>query len=160
MGELKPSAQRVQDVIQALGYDFEVIEFESTTRTSADAAAAAGCTLGQIAKTLVFRAKTSDKPIIVITSGINRVDEKRVKQIIDEKIGRADAEFVREHTSFAIGGVPAVGFPQPIQILIDEDLMQYDEIWSAAGTPNAIYNLSPQQLVEMTRGIVGEIKKG
>ena len=96
--------------------------------------------MGQIAKSLIFKGKTSQKPILIITSGANRVNEKKVKEYIGEKLGKADADFVREHTGFAIGGVPPVGHIKPITTYIDEDLMQYDEIWAAAGTPNSVLN--------------------
>ena len=95
----------------------------------------------------------------MIASGVNRVDEKKIKVILGEKIGRADADFVREETGFAIGGIPPVGHTQPIKTIIDQDLMQYDEIWAAAGTPNAVFKLTPDDLAAMTGGEVAEIKK-
>jgi prolyl-tRNA editing enzyme YbaK/EbsC (Cys-tRNA(Pro) deacylase) len=157
--QLKESAQKVQQAVQALGYDFTVVEFDQTTRTSADAAAAIGCTLAQIAKSLVFRGKTSNTAILIIASGENRVDEKKVKEIIGENIGRADADFVREKTGFAIGGVPPVGHTQPLTTLIDEDLLKHKVIWSAAGTPNAVFRLTPAELVAMTGGQVVQVAK-
>lgn len=159
MSELKPSAKKVQQIVQELGFDFTVVEFDASTRTSADAAAAIGCTVGQIAKSLVFKGKTTGKPILVIASGANRVDEKIIKVVLGEKIGRADADFVREQTGFAIGGIPPVGHSQPIKTIIDQDLLQYDEIWAAAGTPNAVFKLTPEELTAMTGGEIAEIKK-
>ena len=155
---LKPSAGKVQQAVQALGYNFTIVEFDDTTRTSADAAAAIGCTLGQIAKTLVFKTAGSQQPVLIIASGSNRVSEKSIAQQLGERIKKADADFVRESTGFAIGGVPPVGNPVPITTLIDEDLFQYEEIWSAAGTPNAVFPLTPRELETMTAGRVIPIK--
>ena len=154
---LKNAAQKVQDAVNALGFDFRITQFKETTRTSADAAAAIGCTLGQIAKSLVFRAKQSNTAVLIITSGSNRVNEKMIKEILGENISRADADFVREQTGFAIGGIPPVGHNQKLTTLIDEDLLQYEEIWAAAGTPNAVFRLTPPQLVELTGGRVAKV---
>ena len=132
---LKKPAARVQAVLDEFGYELNVTEFPESTRTAQEAADAIGCTVGQIAKSLIFKGKTSQKPILIITSGANRVNEKKVKEYIGEKLGKADADFVREHTGFAIGGVPPVGHIKPITTYIDEDLMQYDEIWAASGNP-------------------------
>ncbi|MDH3473435.1 MAG: YbaK/EbsC family protein [Rhodospirillales bacterium] len=158
-GELKPSARRVKAALAALGFGFEVREFPASTRTSAEAAAAVGCRLGQIAKSLVFRAKTSGRPVLVIASGANRVDEKKLGRLLGEKIGRADAGFVRAKTGFAIGGVPPVGHAEPPATLIDRDLLAFDEIWAAAGTPNAVFRLTPDDLVKMTGGQVAELRQ-
>ena len=127
-----PSALRVQAV---LGPRFSVLEFDLGTRTSADAAAAIGCTVAEIAKLLVFRTKETSRPTLVVASGVNRVDEKKVSALIGEKIVRADADFVREATGFAIGGVPPVGHAKPPITLIEEDLHKFEAIWAAAGTP-------------------------
>ena len=156
---LRDSAKRVQAALAALGYPFEIVEFPESTRTSAEAAAVAGCDLAQIAKSLVFRAKQTDRPVLVIASGVNRVDEKKVAALIGEKIGRADADFVREKTGFAIGGVPPVGHKVPPVTLIDRDLMAHDEVWSAAGTPHAIFPLSPQDLASMTGAQIADVRK-
>jgi prolyl-tRNA editing enzyme YbaK/EbsC (Cys-tRNA(Pro) deacylase) len=153
-GELKPSAKKVQGAVNQLGFDFEVVEFSETTRTSADAAAAIGCEVAQIAKSLIFRGKTSDKAILVIASGINRVNEQAIKEVLGEKIGRADADFVREKTGFVIGGVPPVGHNEPLTTFIDEDLFEHEIIWAAAGTPNAVFRLTPQGLEQLTKGKV------
>lgn len=147
---LSPTAQRVQDLLSALGFNIRVIEFTESTRTSQEAADRAGCALGQITKSLVFKGKTSHKPILVLTSGANRVDEARLAQYAGEPIARADADFVRSVTGFAIGGVPPVGHAQKIETYMDEDLLQYETIWAAAGTPNAIFELTPGDLQKMT----------
>jgi prolyl-tRNA editing enzyme YbaK/EbsC (Cys-tRNA(Pro) deacylase) len=151
-----PSALRVQ---AALGERFAVLEFEATTRTAADAAAAIGCTVAQIAKSLVFRGAGSDRPVLVVASGVNRVDETKVADAIGEGIARADADFVREATGFAIGGVPPVGHKIAPTVLIDESLLAFPEIWAAAGTPNAVFRLTPPDLVALTGGRVAAIAR-
>lgn len=157
---LSPSVQKVRDALRALGCSHEPLELPSTTRTSAEAARAVGCRVEQIAKSILFRGKQSDRPILVIASGSNRIDEKKVETYISEPLGKADADFVREKTGFVIGGVPPVGHLEKIEIFIDEDLLKYDEIWAAAGTPNAVFKLTPSDLVEMTGGRVITIKSG
>jgi prolyl-tRNA editing enzyme YbaK/EbsC (Cys-tRNA(Pro) deacylase) len=155
---LSPSVQMVQDALKALGFINEVMELQTTTRTSAEAAQAVGCRVEQIAKSIVFQARQTDKPILVIASGPNRVNEKNIEALISEPIGKADANFVRQRTGFVIGGVPPVGHLEKIEIFIDEDLLKYDEIWAAAGTPNAVFKLTPSDLVKMTGGRVISIK--
>ena len=150
-----PSALRVQAV---LGGRFTVLEFDAGTRTAADAAAAIGCTVAEIAKSLVFRAAASGRAVLLVASGVNRMDEKKVALLVGEKIARADADFVREKTGFAIGGVPPVGHSQAPVTLIDQDLLQFATIWAAAGTPNAVFRLKPRELVELTGGRVAEVK--
>lgn len=155
---LSPSAQKVQDKLRILGFDCTVIEFVESTRTSAEAATRIGCTLGQIAKSLVFRGQATGKPILVIASGSNRVDEAKISQYFREPIGRADADFVRATTGFAIGGVPPVGHVHPLETYLDEDLLQYEKIWAAAGTPNSVFELTPAALGKMTGGKVVRVK--
>jgi prolyl-tRNA editing enzyme YbaK/EbsC (Cys-tRNA(Pro) deacylase) len=154
---LKPSAQKVQDALSAQGYKNEVVEFADSTRTAAEAAAAVGCMVGQIAKSLLFRGANGQRPILVITSGTNRVHEKRAARQIGEKLEKADAEFVRAATSFAIGGVPPLGHAQPVATYIDQDLLQYEMIWAAAGHPHAVFSLTPDELVAMTGGTVIDV---
>ena len=136
-----------------------MVEFEASTKTAADAAAAIGCTVEQIAKSPVFRGEQSGRPVLVIASGPRRVDEGRVAALIGEPIGRADADFVRDKTGFAIGGVPPVGHTTPPTVLIDEMLCGFATIWAAAGTPNAVFCLTPEQLVGLTGGKVAEVVK-
>ena len=157
--DLKPSAQRVKQALAALGYDFDVVEFPQGTRTSEEAAAAAGCELGQIAKSLVFRAAKSDRSVMVIASGPNRVDEKKVGRLLGEKIKRADADFVRRKTGFAIGGVPPVAHLEPPVTFLEQDLLSHDEVWSAAGTPNAIFRLKPGELLAITGARAADVKR-
>jgi prolyl-tRNA editing enzyme YbaK/EbsC (Cys-tRNA(Pro) deacylase) len=158
MPTLSSSAQKVQDQIQSLGYDYIVIEHAESTRTAQEAADRAGCELGQIVKSLIFKGKESGKPILVLTSGANRVDEKRISEYAREPIGRADADFVRAVTGFAIGGVPPVAHLQTMETYIDEDFLQYPTIWAAAGTPNAIFELKTADLQKMTNGTVARVK--
>ncbi len=155
---LSPSAQKVKDALLALGYEFNVIEFQGTTRTSGDAAERIGCQLGQIVKSLIFRGQDSGKPVLVLTSGANRVDESLIGEYAGEPIGRADADFVRLATGFAIGGVPPVGYPQTLETYLDEDLFQFGKIWAAAGTPNGVFELTPASLEKMTGGKVVRVK--
>ena len=123
-----------------------------------EAAERAGCELGQIVKSLIFKGNDSGKPILVLTSGANRVDEKRISEYAGESIGRADADFVRAVTGFAIGGVPPVGHVQKMETYIDEDFQQYQTVWAAAGTPNAIFELKTEDLQAMTDGKIVRIK--
>jgi prolyl-tRNA editing enzyme YbaK/EbsC (Cys-tRNA(Pro) deacylase) len=155
---LSPSAQKVQDCLTELGFSNQIVEHEQTTRTSAEAAAAVGCEVGQIAKSVIFKGKTSGKAILVIASGANRVDEKKLRTLVGEKIEKPDADFVRSQTGFVIGGVPPVGHANPLLTFIDESLLAYDSIWAAAGTPNAVFPLSPADLVKMTNGQVADLK--
>lgn len=158
MPTLSPSAQKVQDQIKSLGYDYTVIEHAESTRTAQEAADRAGCELGQIVKSLIFKGKESNKPILVLTSGANRVDEKRISEYAGEAIGRADADFARAVTGFAIGGIPPVGHLQKMETYLDEDFLQYETIWAAAGTPNAIFELKTADLQKMTGGKVVRVK--
>jgi prolyl-tRNA editing enzyme YbaK/EbsC (Cys-tRNA(Pro) deacylase) len=155
---LSPSAQKIQDVLNSLGYNYTVIEHVESTRTAQEAADRAGCALGQIVKSLIFKGKESGKPILVLTSGSNRVDEKRISGYAGESIGRADADFVRSVTGFAIGGVPPLGHLQKMETYLDEDFLQYLTIWAAAGTPNAIFELKTEDLQKMTDGKVVMVK--
>ncbi len=158
MDPLSPSAQKIQDLINSLGFAYTVIEHAESTRTAQEAAERAGCELGQIVKSLIFRGKTSGKPVLVLTSGANRVDEKRIAEYAGEAIGRADADFVRAATGFAIGGIPPVGHKEKMETYIDEDFLQYPTVWAAAGTPNAIFELKTDDLKKMTAGKIAKVK--
>ena len=158
---MKPATHRTALRVQGvLGPRFEVMEFEASTRSAAEAAAAIGCTVGQIAKSLVFRATNSDRTVIVITSGTNRVHEAVIATHLGESIERGNAAFVRDRTGFAIGGVPPTGHSEPVLIIIDEDLRRFDEIWAAAGTPNAVFRLTFDDLVQLTNGTVTRVAEG
>jgi prolyl-tRNA editing enzyme YbaK/EbsC (Cys-tRNA(Pro) deacylase) len=158
MLSLSPTAQKFQDLLHSLGYNYTVIEHAESTRTAQEAADRAGCELGQIVKSLIFKGKNSGKPILVLTSGVNRVDEKRISEYAGERISRADADFVRAATGFAIGGVPLMGHSQKMETYIDEDFLQYQSVWAAAGTPNAIFELKTEDLQKMTDGKVVGVK--
>ncbi len=151
---LSPSAQKVQDTLTALGFEYTVVEHAGSTRTAQEAADRAGCEQGQIVKSLIFKGRISGKPILVLTSGANRVDEKSISEYAGEAITRPDADFVRTVTGFAIGGVPPIGHLQKMETYIDEDFLQYETIWAAAGTPNAIFELKTNDLQKMTAGRV------
>jgi prolyl-tRNA editing enzyme YbaK/EbsC (Cys-tRNA(Pro) deacylase) len=155
---LSPSARKVQEVLAARGFPLEVRELDQSARTAADAAAAVGCAVGQIVKSLVFRSAHTDRVVLVVASGANRVDEARVAALVGEPVAKADAAFVRARTGFAIGGVPPVGHTEAPLTLIDEDLMPWEAIWAAAGTPHAIFRLTPRDLLELTGGTVAPIR--
>jgi len=149
---VKPATAKTAQRVQALlGPDYQVLEFEQSTRSAADAAAAIGCPVAAIAKSLVFRGADGGG-VLVIASGANRVDEAKVAALLGQTIGRADADFVRERTGYAIGGVAPVGHARPLTIVLDRDLLALGEIWAAAGTPNAVFRMTPQQLRELTGG--------
>ena len=135
-----------------------MLELPNSTRTAVEAAQAVGCQVGQIVKSLIFKANRTRRPILVIASGANRVDEKKIEAQIGEPLGKADADFVRQQTGFAIGGVPPVGHNRKIDTFIDRDLLSFQEVWAAAGTPRAVFRLDPQDLPKMTGGLVLEIK--
>jgi len=152
------TVQRVQDALRALGRGHEVTDLGLSARTAADAAAAVGCQVDQIAKSLVFRLRDSGRALLVITSGAHRVDEEKVAAVVGEAIERADADFVRAETGFAIGGVAPIGHARPIVTLIDEHLLRWEAIWAAAGHPNTVFRLTPDDLVAMTGGRVVAVK--
>jgi prolyl-tRNA editing enzyme YbaK/EbsC (Cys-tRNA(Pro) deacylase) len=156
--QLSSSARKVQQVLEALGLGSRVTEMSATTRSAEDAARAVGCEVGQIAKSLVFKGGSTLKAILVVASGVNRVNEKALSAWVDEPLLKADADFVRQTTGFAIGGVPPVGHLQPIDVFIDQDLFQYTSIWAAAGTPRAVFQLTPQELQKITGGRVVCVK--
>jgi prolyl-tRNA editing enzyme YbaK/EbsC (Cys-tRNA(Pro) deacylase) len=155
--KLSPSAQRVQLALQKKGLSLQVVELPASTRTATEAANAIGCQVGQIVKSLVFRTRESNRPILVLASGANRVDESQIGSLLSEQISKADADFVRERTGFAIGGVPPVGHLEAMPTFIDQDLLDYDEIWAAAGTPHAVFRLTPSDLSGITAGHVVKI---
>jgi prolyl-tRNA editing enzyme YbaK/EbsC (Cys-tRNA(Pro) deacylase) len=156
--DLSNSARKVQEALNARGFSSQVVELPDSTRTAKEAAQAIGCGVEQIVKSLIFKGKQSNKPILVVASGTNRVNEKRLTQLAGEPITKADADFVRQHTGFAVGGVPPLGHLEPIKTFIDEDLLLYDEIWAAAGTPFAVFKLTPSDLQKMTEGKTVSIK--
>jgi len=156
MSELSTSAQRVQDALDAAGVRTRIVEYSEPGRTSAQAAAVIGCTVGQIAKSLVFRG-ASGRAVLVIASGANRVDEAKVATVLGEAIGRADPAFVRAATGFAIGGIPPLGHAQPLLTLVDRDLLAHDVVYAAGGTPHAMFPLAPAELVRVSGGTVADV---
>jgi prolyl-tRNA editing enzyme YbaK/EbsC (Cys-tRNA(Pro) deacylase) len=154
---MKPSIQRVHDALIARGIEPRISEFPASTRTAAEAAAAIGTTVERIVKSLVFAA--GDQTIIVLVSGANRVDTRRLGEIVGEPITRADPDRARQDTGFGIGGVPPLGYPRPLRVYVDHDLLQYDEVWAAAGTPNAVFPIAPGNLARVSGGRVVELKE-
>jgi len=135
-----------------------VVEFEQPTRTSADAAAAIGCSVAEIAKSVVFRGKASGEAVVVVASGANRVSEEKVAMKVGEPLARADAEFVREATGYVIGGVAPLGHAKPVKLLLDEDLQRFETVWAAGGTPHSVFPLTPAQLRTATGADWSDVK--
>ncbi|MCA1294590.1 YbaK/EbsC family protein [Paenibacillus sp. alder61] len=155
---LKESAQLIQNRLKEMGYPHIVKELPENARTAQEAADAIGCEVARIAKSILFRLKGADRPLLVIASGVNRINEGKIAALLQDELGKADADYVRKHTGFVIGGVPPLGHPGPISTWIDEDLLQYEEIWAAAGHPKAVFKLTPQELLQMTNGKVINVK--
>ena len=145
-----PTALRTAQLLHEAGIDAQVVEFEQPTRTSAEAAAAIGCSVAEIAKSIVFRGRQSGQAVVVVASGDNRVSEAKVAALVGEPLGRADADFVREATGYAIGGVAPIGHAQPVKLLLDEDLQRFETVWAAGGTPFSVFPLAPGQLRDLT----------
>lgn len=157
--KLSPSAQKVQDTLQQKGFGhLRVQELAASTRTAQEAADAVGCTLGQIVKSLVFRGAVSGKPCLLLVSGANRVNTHLVEESLGEQLVMPDAEYVRSVTGFAIGGVPPVGHAQHLEALMDSDLLQFERIYAAAGTPFTLFGLSPDELLALTGARVIAVK--
>ena len=152
------SSDKIQEKLLAFDPTLKIIKFDASTRTSADAAQAIGCEVRQIAKSIVFRGK-SGTPYLVIASGENRIDEKKIRSRVEEKVEKADAAFTLEVTGYAIGGIPPSFHSAPLRTLIDQELLQYDPIWAAAGTPHSVFQLTPAQLLAMSGGEVLDVKK-
>jgi prolyl-tRNA editing enzyme YbaK/EbsC (Cys-tRNA(Pro) deacylase) len=158
--ELPRSARRVQAALRELGLGAEVRELDASTRTAAEAAATVGCELGAIVKSLVFRGARTGDPVLVLVSGDNRADEARLEVALGEAVERADAGWVREVTGYAIGGIPPVGHPRPLRTLVDVDLSRFATVWAAAGTPRAVFPVSPADLARATAGRVVALAGG
>jgi len=154
---VKPAVQRVVAAFEACGLPIEVTEFAESTRTAAEAAAAIGTSVPRIVKSLVFLA--DDRPLLVLASGSNRVDVGKLERLVGVRIRRADADRVRAETGYAIGGVPPLGHPRDLAVYVDADLLQYDRVWAAAGTPYAVFPIQPEQLVEVTGGTVADLRE-
>jgi prolyl-tRNA editing enzyme YbaK/EbsC (Cys-tRNA(Pro) deacylase) len=154
---MKPSVQRVHDALVARGFQPRIVEFPASTRTAVEAAAAIGTSVERIVKSLAFAA--GERTIVVLASGVNRVDTARLGQIVGLPITRADPDRVRQETGFSIGGVPPLGHANPLPVYVDRDLLQYDEVWAAAGTPYAVFPISPRDLVRVSGGQVVDVKE-
>jgi prolyl-tRNA editing enzyme YbaK/EbsC (Cys-tRNA(Pro) deacylase) len=147
-----PSVQRVAAALRAAGIDSPIVELPGAAHTAKLAAQFLGCELGQIANSLVFRARTSDAPILVMSSGAKRVDMEKLAAVVGEEIGKADAEFVRAATGLAIGGVAPVGHSGELRTFVERSLAAWPEIWAAAGHPNTVFRLTYAELVRITSG--------
>jgi prolyl-tRNA editing enzyme YbaK/EbsC (Cys-tRNA(Pro) deacylase) len=158
--QLPESTQRFAAILQAAGHPHAPVMLDDAARTAQQAADALNVQLGQIAKSIVFRRKPDDQAVLVITSGDRRVDEKKVQALVcavDQKLGRADADFVKAQTGFAIGGVSPIGHLHPPVCLIDQELARFDAIWAAAGHPHAVFQLTMAQLQDLTQAPVADV---
>jgi prolyl-tRNA editing enzyme YbaK/EbsC (Cys-tRNA(Pro) deacylase) len=158
MTDLPPSAQRVQAAAEARGLAIRVRDMPASTRTAEDAAAACGCDLGAIVKSLVFVGRESGRGVMLLVSGRNRVDERHVARHCGEPLTRADAAAVRRWTGYAIGGIPPFGHDTDLPVFMDEDLLAYPEIWAAAGTPSAVFATDPRALATATRATIVAVR--
>ncbi|MCB8966178.1 MAG: YbaK/EbsC family protein [Ardenticatenaceae bacterium] len=157
---MHPSAQKVAQAAQQLDLHINIVEFDQTTRSAQDAAAAIGCQVAQIVKSLCFVA--AEQPVMALVSGGNQLDERKLAQLCGvsrKKVKRADAETVKAATGFTIGGVPPFGHSTTLPVYVDADLLQFEVIWAAAGTPFAVFAVSPTDLVRASRGIVADLKQ-
>lgn len=157
--DLSRSARRVQQALVLAGITTRIVELPDSARTAAAAAAAIGCRVEQIAKSLVFRCKAPDRPVLVIASGTNRVDESLVSAYLGSEIAKADADYVRNATGFVIGGIPPLGHAAPLRTLIDEDILKLDIVWAAAGTPHAVFCVEPKRLAQAIGGDVVAVSR-
>lgn len=158
VNDLPPAAERVRSAAERLGLAISVKIMPGTTRTAEDAAAACGCSVGQIVKSLVFKGKASGRPYLLLVSGANRVNEKAVAGHLGEAIVRPDADFVRQETGYAIGGIPPLGHDRTLVPYLDADLLQYAKVWAAAGTPYAVFEVDPAALRDATDAVVIDVK--
>lgn len=150
----RDGVRRVREVLEERGFTPRVVELDQTARSAKEAAEALGCRVEQIVKSLVFRGVRSGRPVLVLASGPNRVNEKKVSALLSEPIEKADARFVKEKTGFSIGGVPPVGHAERPVAFVDEDLLREEEVWAAAGHTHAVFGVRPPDLLEMTGGRV------
>ena len=154
---LHPNAARVQAALAAAGVRARVVQFAASTRTAEEAAAAIGTSVAQIAKSLVFVA--GRQPVLVITSGANRVSTEKLAALLDAPVRRADADTVKAQTGYPVGGVPPVAHTAPLRVLVDQDLLRFDEIWAAAGTPNSVFAVAPADLLRVAGGAVADVRE-
>jgi prolyl-tRNA editing enzyme YbaK/EbsC (Cys-tRNA(Pro) deacylase) len=155
---MKPAVEKVVAALQAAGVRGDVVEFPVSRRTAADAAAAIGTTVGQIVKSLVFMVADTS-PLLVLTSGSNRVDTVRLAQHLGSPVRKATADEVRAATGFAIGGVPPLGHARTLTVVVDRDLLSYDLLYAAAGTPNAVFPITPGELLRVSGGQLLDVRE-
>ena len=160
MSALSSSARKVQDALVLLGSKAVVVEHENPGRTAAEAALLLHCDIAQIAKSIIFKSASTSQSVLVITSGANRVDEKKVTAILGDKLAKADAAFMREQTGFAIGGVPPLAHANPGAILLDVDLLKFDQVFPAGGTPHAMFVIDPNELLRISGATVADVRQG
>jgi prolyl-tRNA editing enzyme YbaK/EbsC (Cys-tRNA(Pro) deacylase) len=151
---LPRSARRVRTALLELGLPGDIHRIADSTRTAPEAAAAVGCELGAIVKSLVMRGVTTQAPVLALVSGDNRADMALIEAAVDEPVERPDAHYVREVTGYAIGGIPPVGHPQPVRTVMDEDLLRFEIVWAAAGHPHAIFPIAPATLADAAKARV------
>ncbi len=157
MTELPRSARRVQDCAAQLGLDIAVLEMPDSTRTAQEAADACGCELGQIVKSLIFQGAQTEKPYLLLVSGTNRVNEAKMADVLGEPLARPNADYVREVTGFAIGGVPPFGHTSDLATFMDTALLGHARIWAAAGTPKCLFSVDPEALRSATGSTVVDV---
>jgi Cys-tRNA(Pro) deacylase len=156
---MHPSAQKVADAARALGLDVDIVEFEQTTRTAQEAADAIGCQVAQIVKSLLFM--VDGQPVMALVSGDNRLDERKLaalRGVGRKQVKRADADTAKEVTGFSIGGVPPFGHKSDLLVYVDLDLTHFNVVWAAAGTPFAVFAITPDELVRASRGALAELR--
>ncbi len=153
---MSKSLKRVKRTAEDLGLDITVVETTMDTHTAEQAAQSQGCHVDQIAKSIIFRGETSGTAILFLTAGGNRVDGAKASELAAEPLGKADAALIRAQTGFAIGGVSPIGHLNPIKCFIDPRLMEFSELWAAAGTPRHVFAIAPQTLVAVTGAIVAD----
>lgn len=150
--QLKSSSTRVRDFLLSQNARADIITLPSACRTSQQAADALGCSVAQIAKSVIFRNADTDTPVLIVASGVNRVDVDKVQSALGITLGKANASFVKRTVGFVIGGVAPIAHAGPVQTLLDPDLQQYTSIWAAAGTPETVFELTPAELARLTGG--------
>lgn len=150
--------ERIKEILKSFKIPIDFREFTQSTKTSQEAADAIGCKVEQIGKSIVFRGKASGKAYLVIASGKNRVNEKKLSEIVGEPIEKGDANFVKERTGFVVGGVPPFGHKESLETYIDKELFSFQEIWCAGGTPHSVFKIKPEELLKITKGVIISVK--
>ena len=145
-------------ILEKLNLPLDIREFPQSTKTSKEAAEAIGCEVEQIGKSIVFKGKNTGKAYLVVASGKNRINEKKLEEIVGEPVEKGTPEFVREKTGFEIGGVPPFGHREKLRTFVDEDLLAFQEIWCAGGTSHTVFRITPQDLLRATGGVIISVK--